>query len=211
MRNLLFLSFFFVHSLAGADCKTWFSKTKIKHGKNCVLDCSTAKVDMGSFACPAQCPDLCKAPLPEKLLFQLSDLYPGLTKAEKALAAKNPKKLLRSYFLTWKAESLCLQNYKSSQTNDESDACRHFCWAALLNKEYGSVDATDILNAHEQDPKQPENERAMDLANNRLGILSQEKLEKEGNLGDDKLLEEFERNLEKGNLVIVTPLPNNRR
>ncbi len=127
MRNLLFLSLFFAHSLAASEWKDWFSKSKTKRGKNCVLDCATAKVDLGSFTCPVQCPDLCKSPLPDKLLFKLSDLYPGLTNAEKA----------------------------------------------------------------------------MDLANNRLGIIEGENLGKKSDFSEESLLNSFDENLKRGNLITI--------
>lgn len=47
--------------------------------------------------------------------------------------------------------------------DDESDAFRHFVWAALLTKELGKARAKEFLDAHETDPDQPHIERQMDL------------------------------------------------
>jgi hypothetical protein len=102
--------------------------------------------------------------------FKISDLYPGLTPAEKALAAEKPIDSLKAYRLSWKAEEICLKEFPRSASNDESDACRHFVWATLLSRVLGAEAAQSILDAHEQEPTQPPEEKAMDLANNQRGV-----------------------------------------
>ncbi|KHD87887.1 MAG: hypothetical protein OM95_11440 [Bdellovibrio sp. ArHS] len=140
----------------GDDCLDWFKGTGIKPAKDiCLVDCSIAPVDMGDFMCRDRCDEFCKVSQAKETLFKLSDLYPGLTSAERALAAEDPAKALGAYRLSWKAEELCHNLYAKSKTNDASDACRHFIWAGLLTNSYGKDYALKILNAHEQDLLQP--------------------------------------------------------
>lgn len=201
---LVVLSFICIPNSFGEDvCLKWFQTEKIKPGKDCLLKCASTSTDMSTFDCPGDCDRLCKAPFKEKFLFQISDLYPGLTPEERALSSKYPTKMLKAYQLSWKAEEVCLTLYISTETNDESDACRHFVWAALLTNEFESDLSGKILNAHEQDPKQPEQEKSMDLANNRLGQIVAQKLIKQKTFNEDNILNEFKENLKQGRLIIL--------
>ena len=197
--------YFILHSpliLAGV-CEDWFEKTKLKPGKDCLIKCASANVDMDTFVCSSICDELCKSSKKEKFLFQLSDLYPGLTNEEKAFCTKEPVKMMEAYRLSWNAEKICGKLFPSSQTNDESDACRHYVWAALFYKEFGLEFSSKVLNAHEQDPKQPESEKAMDLANNRLGLLTAEQLVRDGKFNEENILSTFKENLKNGRLIIL--------
>ena len=127
------------------ECEEWFQKGGVTKGKNCLLNCTSAMVDMSTFHCPNMCNMLCSSPSKESFIFQLSNIYPGLTAEERALSAKYPSKMLTAYKLSWKAEKLCSSLFISSQTNDASDACRHFIWAALLYKKYGIDFSTQVL------------------------------------------------------------------
>lgn len=187
------------------ECAKWFERGKIKTGQDCTIECSVLSVDMGTFDCPSRCPEFCKAPVKENMLFALSDLYPGLTPAEKALASKYPAKLLQAYQLTWQAEKICLGKYRRMETNNESDACRHFVWAALMAKEFDSKFAQQVLDAHEQEPTQPTEEKAMDLANNQRGVSLIKDAGKENKFSDGDLLKEFEGQLKEGKIVVLTP------
>ena len=209
MRYLLMVSFLLFSSDVYSDeCLNWFKKAKLEHGSDCLMECVVTPVSMNSFHCTSRCDELCNSTVKEKYLFKLSDLYPGLTDEERALVAKEPQKMLLAYKMAWKAEELCLRLFPSSRTNDESDACRHFVWAALLYKEFGIELSTKILDAHEQDPKQPEIEKSMDVANNRLGQLSAELLIKNTKFNDSQVLESFEENLKKNRLIIISPRYN---
>ena len=192
-------------------CQNWFNDEEIKQTKNCIVECSIAKTDMATFHCPDLCPKLCQQSNKQRLLFNLSYLYPGLTEEERDLSAKYPKKMLKAYKLTRKAEKLCLTLYKTSDTNDASDACRHFVWSALLYKEFGLNLSEKVLNAHEKNPNQPIQEKAMDLANNRLGLIEAQKLMNEKNLNDKSILKSFQKNLKSNNLVIIKELPKNKK
>ena len=99
--------------------------------------------------------------------------------------------MLRAYRQSWKAEKLCLTLYRRSETNDESDACRHFVWSILLQQELGSDFASQVLNAHEKSPGQPETEKAMDLANDRYGLLRANELKKDGGISTTSIFDEF--------------------
>lgn len=110
----------------------------------------------------------------------------GLTNDELPLAKRSPTDTSLAYLKSWKAESACGRIYKVSDTNDESDACRHFLWAALLMESLGREKSEDILNAHENNPQQPEDEKSMDLANNRRGISVAERLIKNKAFSEEK-------------------------
>lgn len=187
----------------GSVCLDWFAKSKVPRDEDCLLNCATVQVDMATFSCPNQCDELCKVNEKKKFVFSLTQLYPALTAAERALAAENSAKMLIAYKKSWQAESLCRDLYPTSGTNDESDACRHFVWAALLFKEFGRDFSEKILYAHEQEPTQPEAEKAMDLANNQRGVSMGELLIKQKLFTEKRVIEEFSRQLKEKKIVVL--------
>lgn len=195
----------FSHFSACADiCDEWFKQSKIKSGaQDCLLQCAIHKVDMSTFMCHDACGVLCKKAMPVDFTFKLSSLYPGLTDAERALVSEFPKQAFQVYMAKYKAESVCQDLFGQNQTNDESDACRHFVWAGLNTKELGSKDAQKFLNAHEQEPTQPEKEKAMDLANNRAGVLIAEELIKNNKFSIEELIQRFQKTLDAGELIVL--------
>lgn len=54
--------------------------------------------------------------------------------------------------------------------NDKSDAFRHCFWSALLAREIGYANALQFTTAHESQPFNPKDEKAMDIHNNGLGL-----------------------------------------
>lgn len=54
--------------------------------------------------------------------------------------------------------------------NDSSDAFRHCFWSAMLARDLGYQNALQFTNAHEADPRNPPQEKAMDLHNNSVGL-----------------------------------------
>ncbi|MBF0651727.1 hypothetical protein IR083_23195 [Dysgonomonas sp. GY75] len=56
------------------------------------------------------------------------------------------------------------------QHNGEADAVRHAYWNALNARDHGDL-AKRYGDAHESNPAQPNNERAMDLHNNAIGYI----------------------------------------
>ncbi len=156
-----------------------------------------------TFNCPMGCAGYCKRPLKTDFLFKLSDLYPGLTPAERALVSEYPDDSVSAFKLSLSAERLCLRKYPQSKTNDESDACRHFVWAALMTGKLGSEMAVKFLNAHEEDSKQPKDERSMDLANNRAGVIAGERLKKTNELSEESVMKLFDKSIRSHELVIM--------
>lgn len=188
------------------SCKAWFEKSKVVAGNSCAMDCALIKSDMGTFDCSRFCDQLCAPPKKlESVIFgfKISSLYPGLTEAEKKFVDKNPKIAAHAYWLSWRAEKLCEEIYLISDTNDESDACRHFIWAALLNAKFGSKLTTELLDAHEQNPDQPEDEKSMDLANNRRGLIASSELIKNERIDDALFLKQFQTDLKEGKIVVL--------
>ena len=96
------------------------------------------------------------------------------------------------------------------RVNDESDACRHYVWAILLAKNLNLKNAEIILNAHENNPLEPEDEKAMDVANNRIALIDFSKYD--SNVFDEKfILTLFKENLEKKKLIVLKPRFSNSK
>lgn len=79
----------------------------------------------------------------------------------------------------------------------------HFIWAALLNTKFGSKLTTELLDAHEQNPDQPEEEKSMDLANNRRGLIVSSELIKSKKSEDSVFLRQFLTDLKDGKIVVL--------
>ncbi len=174
-----YLMFYLLHSNAEDNCELWFNDAGIVKDSQCVIKCSTLPVDMGHFDCPKRCDILCKK-TPKKTSFL--DKYPkGLTKGDREMIAKYPADSVKVYQAKQKADDLNLKVFKNQGRNDESDAFRHFVWAALVTNELGALKATEFLNAHEEEDSQPPREKEMDIINNKFGvdyIVEQSKLGK---------------------------------
>jgi hypothetical protein len=208
---VIFVSSLVIHSPVQAEsaaknklpsaCQRWFSKQKIKGNEDCSLKCSLAESDMGTFDCSRFCDELCESK--PDLGFQISHLYPGLTEAERKFVDQNPVTATKAYWLSWRAEGSCKSIYFKSDTNDESDACRHYMWAAFMNQSLGTAVANQILDAHEKNESQPEQERAMDLANNRRGIIISSEMMKAKEVFEKDFLEQFKKDLLEGKLVVL--------
>lgn len=153
------------------SCQEWFRRSEADSA-DCLLKCLSFKIDFATASCKNQCESLCKSLASKNAE---PNIY-GLTDAELTLSKKEPVMMSKAYLKSWEAETACGRLYKVSDTNDESDACRHFVWAATLTEAFGREHAEEILNAHEQNPLQPEEEKSMDLANNRRGVSIAEKM-----------------------------------
>lgn len=200
MKYLITLFFLIQSSSVFASCEDWISNLNIKKSKNCEEKCRVAPTDMSSYMCPRTCKELCSQNDPEPQL----NIY-GLTDDELSFCKKNIKTCLKAYKLTWDAENLCRSMYDGrSETNDETDACRHYVWATMLARDIGVEDAETILNAHENNPFEPEDEKAMDLANNRLALV--DFLKNKSKKYDDKsILDSFLSNLKKKKIIVISP------
>jgi len=187
------LTFIFIYSSQSLGCDDWFAKLKIENSKNCESLCVIADTDMSTFRCPDRCESLCN---------QASENIYGLTDDEIKFCKENKLDCLRAYKETWSAEKICLKIYPVSDVNDESDACRHYVWSILLAKSIGTIKAETVLNAHENNPREPKNQQAMDLANNRLGLLDYQKM-KSKKITDEEITKSFIEQLKKNSLIIL--------
>lgn len=170
------------------------------------MNCAMIDTDMNTFDCSRFCDDFCKPPKEVEesaSTIGISALYPGLTEDEKRFVDKNPKKAVEAYWLSWRAEGICKTVYFVSDTNDESDACRHFVWAALLNVKFGQSLASELLDAHEQNPDEPAEERSMDLANSRRGLIISSDLIKSKKTQDTDFLNQFQLDLKSGKIIVL--------
>lgn len=200
----IFLTIFIVTLSADASvCSDWFSAKKIQKGDGCEMACSIAPVDMSSFACHNECSKLCKSG--DDISYSLLKMY-GLTEDEINICDKSPIDCITGYKDSLLSEHLCEQIYFKSRTNDESDACRHFAWSMYMSNSLGTDRALAILNAHENNPREPSEERSMDLANNRLGILTYQKMIAEKrDINSESISEAFKRNLKQNNFIVISP------
>lgn len=190
-------------SFTDSICETWFKKHyNAKTHKDCISDCTVFLTGMATFHCTSHCAQLCNAKPLERYTFEASKLY-SLNDSESALAAEKPKESLRAYTLSWEAERICSNLYPTSQRNDESDACRHYVWATLLTKEFGRELAEKFLYAHENEPTQPIEEKAMDIANNNRGISRAEKRIKDASYSKDKIISDFQEDLNSKKIIVL--------
>jgi hypothetical protein len=208
LRNALFVHLILSTALSGdlyADsCESWFKEAKLKAGPGCIAICSTLAVGMDTFSCPGRCKALCDdRSFIEKTLGDLA-YYPGLNVKERELIAQHPKEAIQAFFQKEKAESASYKRFGRDTSDDESDAFRHFVWAGLLSKELGPDLAKEFLDAHEFG-QTGEPGSAMDLANNRAGLLTAEKLRREGKLNQDEVEKEAIKALKEKTLVVLKP------
>lgn len=161
------ISLFVTESHATDKCLQWFKNASLNRGADCNLKCMTLSVDMGTFDCRSQCDSLCKSP-PDQKNFPLN--YPkGITKGDRAMITKRPMESIKVFREKQVADDLTLKVFKQQGRNDESDAFRHFVWAALITNELGLDIANEFLTAHEDEDGQPQLEKEMDIFNNNLG------------------------------------------
>ncbi len=190
------------------ECEKWFSKSGIRPGSiDCIVKCTSASVGMDVFHCPSQCNDLCKTALPRYALDQLT--YPkGLTEADKNLISKFPKDALKVFESKFVAERAVARFFGDNWRNDESDAFRHFTWAALITEALGAEKARLFLNAHEQVPNQATSEKEMDQSNNDSGIKAAEILRGEGKLTQEEIEKSALKALREKRLKVLSPRGN---
>lgn len=196
-----------VYAATSPSCEKWFLDSKLSPSDpDCLLKCGTLGAGMDSFMCPQACPELC-TPQPGVLTKVLGRFlyYPGLTPKERKLVNKYPQEALTVFNQKQKAEAATIRVFGRDAQNDESDAFRHFVWAGLLSKELGPDMAKQFLDAHGGAGRSNDPNRAMDLANNRAGLLAAEKLRKGGNLSEDKLEKEALDGIKNKTLVVLEP------
>ena len=196
---LLIFSFY-----ARADiCNDWFKNANLKAGDDCLLKCVSIETDKDTFSCLEMCPKFCFSGMRKTLIFHLLAFYPGLTKAERALTAYYPKKMWQAYRLSWRAEKICLSLFKISGSHDVSDACRHFMWSALLYQALGYKFSLKVSYAHESDPKQTKEEKAMDTTNNKRGAIIAKELLQNNRWSKKNLIKAFQKDLKSGNITVM--------
>jgi len=123
-------------------------------------------VDMGTFACTDECEDLCSKSIADHILVYV----PRLTEGDKVSSGKMPMEAIRVFAAKQEVDRLTDRIFQKKNKNDESDAFRHFVWSTLIAKSIGIEKAKVFLDAHEEDSTQTQNEKQMDLENNRQGL-----------------------------------------
>lgn len=157
-------------------CAEWFKNGKVKQGPSCDVDCNLIDVDMGTFACPNRCAEFCKVQGTFDKILGTLIYYPMLTPEERALVKKYPKEAVQVYKSKEIAESATQRVFNRNDQLDESDAFRHFVWAATMRSELEAPLVKRFLDAHESKAIDADPDKAMDMANNRAGLLAAERL-----------------------------------
>ena len=126
-----------------------------------------------------------------------------LNPAEERLAKKYPLKMFSVGRTIVMAQKHCLAIHGFLDRGDASDACRHFFWSALLYKEFGLDFSQQVLNAHEEEEDQHEEDKKMDLANNQRGLNAAAKLAKENKLNVRAIRKSYYEHRRFRRLVII--------
>lgn len=187
-------------------CKKWFVDSKLKSDdRSCETKCTVLATGMDTFLCPRSCSEFCRSrSYATKMLGSLL-YYPGLNPEEQRLVKEFPLEALSVFTQKGIAESRTEKVFGRDAQEDESDAFRHFVWAGLLSKEIGPDAAKKFLDAHEASRRSDDPNRAMDLANNRAGLLSGDRLRKEGKLTLEELEKDANASLRNKTLVVLKP------
>lgn len=202
MQFLIILLLSLQASPASKECLNWFKEWKLAKGeKGCELKCLTTPKNLVGAFC--DCKDLCKVVKSESLSSYI--FYPGLSKVEKELITKDPKAALKVFINKEIAERVADKHFPDGNFNDESDALRHFVWAGLLTIDLGEEKAKLYLDAHEQNPYQPNVEKEMDTKNNAAGIEAAIKLLGEKKATIKNLTLEGLRKLKSKSLIVIEP------
>ncbi len=200
-KFIIFIAFNLTFETAWA-CQDWFDSLKIKDKKNCESICRTSETDMSSFLCPNKCDLFCKRL--NKIPIAPDPFYYGLTDAEVSFCEKNKFTCIKAYQLSWSVEKSCLSIYKRSNTDDESDACRHYMWAFVMAQDFGLENSKKILDAHESNPKQSAQEKEMDDFNNDVSLEDFKKT-KDKKLSESEILEKFKERISTHKLKVLKP------
>ena len=196
------------HLFAADICEAWFLKSGIKSGtKDCELNCSIIKTDLGAFDCPGLCKELCKTTLRPDTMAEIAKYVEpmALTPSEKSLIAKYPIDALRVYQAKQAATNSTKRIFGGNFRNDETDAYRHFMWSGLMRDNIEKERAEAFLNAHEANTGEPDNESQMDKSNNQKGISAAEKLMTQKQFDQTNLEKEAIQSLKRGDLNILSP------
>ena len=207
MRLLILLVFFvsISNTVNSAECDDWFKNSKISPSdKDCLIKCASLETSMATFYCPKECRSLCNTNIQEKILFKYA-YYPGLTDQEKALVAEYPGDAIKVFQQMILTERRTGKYFPKGLIDDESDAFRHFTWACLLEKEIGIDQAQKFLDAHEANARQTQEVKAMDLANNRAGLLEAQRLQQQKQLDLEHIEKTALEHLKYKKLIILKP------
>ncbi len=183
------------------ECEVWFLKSKVRPGtKNCEIECSIIRVDMGTFTCHDECEKLCSSYFdPDRYDSQV------LTPSEVALSAKYPSAASKVWIAQKKALSATEKYFTERAWNNEADAFRHFVWAGEMTRLIGAEKAQAFLDAHENRKNQDPLEKEMDDHNNLRGIRATQRLTSKKSFSSSNLEKEALKELAKGRLKVNAP------
>ena len=149
-------------------------------------------------------PGVVYSPAQTSAMLQLFEVYGKLTSHERRLLLKHPFKMINVYDLSVSAEKMCSELFPVNNQDDESDACRHFVWSALLYNKFGEDFSLKVLWAHEEGSINTEEQKAMDMHNNKLGFdFSARLLGLPGGFEKQKLIPAFLNHLKSGSFIVL--------
>lgn len=198
--SLIFLFFAYSPWAVSSNCLHWFLENDLTlKGADCEKKCKITPVDMATFSCPDTCDSLCSKDALEHILTYM----PRLTEGDKKVISKYPVDSLKVYLTQSRVNDLSKKIFNSNKSGDESDAFRHFVWSGLLLSELGRDKAVVFLEAHEQDSTQSTEDKAMDIENNKKGLLFSSSLKDQKKEINIKILEkEALKRLRNKNLTV---------
>ena len=120
-----------------------------------------------------------------------------------ALIGNNPKQTFAIAHAKKRASDLTEEYFLENRTKDESDAFRHFLWAALMAKNIAPDFSKAFTDSHESCVT-ANSEQEMDYVNNGKGIEAFRALSRErGKVTENDLVAEALNQIEKGKLSIL--------
>jgi hypothetical protein len=94
-----------------------------------------------------------------------------LNPAERLAIALQPLSVPAASDSATKALAEAKRRFPVTLHNGPGDAFRHCYWAALMTRDIGTLNTLALTDAHEEWDGNPSTEKAMDLHNNRQGIV----------------------------------------
>jgi hypothetical protein len=122
-----------------------------------------------------------------------------------SLVERYPKEAIFVYKAKWAAESSTERIFYRNDQDDESDAFRHSVWAGYMRFDLSSETAKRFLDAHESVGPEADPSKAMDMANNRAGLLAADRLMKIGKLSREEVEKAALDEIRNKTLVVLKP------
>jgi len=179
-----------------AECVDWFKASRVKStDKECVSRCINLSLGMATFTCSEHCDLFC-----EKAPQKIYNLF-GVCPSEFTLFFSKNESANKVNDSASRAKELTERKFLKNRQDDESDAFRHFVWAALSAQSVGREDASNFLEAHES-CEGLNFGTEMDRSNNEQGL---EFWKTRPKFTEDELIKEGLRKIKHRELIVIKP------